>query len=280
MIPVKEIYDVIRTQGEVCFLRVQDINGNKLFDFSGANTQDVVSQLESNEKQIKHYGKVIVRGATKGQHQAGYKGANWWIVKYDEQAAQTATGATVAAADPFAQMVSMMSAMKMLNEMNGNEHNKIGYVHPEVAAAKIALATKEKELEFEKYKIQMNADDPIKKYGALAPMVLSAMGKSPEEITKLINMSAMMHQAQNGMNKAAGVVLSTDNVTGEFKNLQTVTPEEKNTRIEKALTELAGKISAEEMLILVESLNKKPEFATQAVIMLQGAMPTDENKAN
>jgi hypothetical protein len=277
MIQIADLYTIIEKQ-KTPHILVVDSSNIKVFEVNAVSPKGAIDELREMENQFRQgFGKLTFKCATPGQKQAGYKGACVWHVGFGTVTDNT--GKVTQPVGAFSQMKDMLECMQLMKTMQQPEI-PIGYVHPEVAKAQAELEKKKAELELEKYKLLVNNDDPVKKYGSLAPIFLSALGKTPAEIKEMISMSAMMHNAQNGMNRAAGTVLSTDNITGEFKDLQNVTVEDKNARIEKAMQKLAETVSAEEMVILTESLAKNPQLASQAVLMIQNAAGSTEEKTN
>lgn len=280
MIPVAEIYQAIEGQKDICHIRVSDMSGRKLFDIDGSSVTGVIAELREKEKLISYYGKVMIQGATPGQKTAHYKGCCTWYADYGKPAVTGSTVMGANSADPFAHMQSMLMCMKMMKDMS-EPQQQAGWISPEVAKLQADLAQTKAGLELEKYKLQVNNDDPIKKYGSLAPMIMSMAGKTPTEIKEMISMSAMMHDSLNGQkNATAGFNLVKNDVQQNFNDLQNVTQEEKNARIQKALNEMATKIPAEDMLILTESLNANPAWAQQAVLMMKQNTTTKTEEKN
>lgn len=257
MITPDQVCDIVLKQ-KLPYIRIEDLAGHCLFVIEeNDNADNAASTLRETLKYFIQYGSVKVKCATESEHKANFRGANQYTVKVSENSPAKTTGAlpAIPVNDPVHQFTSMMQMVAMFNNMAGVNRNS--------------------DIELEKLKLQFELDrqrrewakldeDPIKKYIGAAPLLMSAMGMKQEVITatlqQMANTDAMFNKPQAAATSMSGTqtqTLETDAPT-KFEDLQKISLEEKNTRIQNLLDKVCAKISAEEMIIILETIEMQP----------------------
>lgn len=226
------------------YIQVKDAAGNKIISVETASVALTLRDFDAWENMLRSYGKLEVIGS----ETPNYKGAYKWILIFDKPANNQMSG-----------MPQNFSGM--------NWGAPAGFVSIEVMNEKIATLVKENEWnkKFAELEAKINNKkdpDQIEKMIGYVPMIGSALGWGDEKIEKMVKYYAMSQGASKGM----AFVPPKNTLT--FKDVEQMTPEEKNAKIQSLLDSLGTKVSAEHMILLLEALDKKPELAEKAVSML------------
>jgi hypothetical protein len=257
MITPDQICEIVLKQ-KLPYVRIEDLAGHCLYTIEDTDNPDnTAATLRDTLKYFTQYGSLKIKLATETEHRGNFRGANQYTVKVSENSPVKAAGALTAVPvnDPVHQFTSMMQMVAMFNNMAGVNRNS--------------------DIELEKLKLQFELDrqrrewakldeDPIKKYIGAAPLIMSAMGMKQEVITATLQQMANTDQMFNkpaqlatSMSGTATQTLETDAPT-KFEDLQKISLEEKNTRIQNLLDKVCAKVSAEEMIIILETIEMQP----------------------
>lgn len=262
MIPFRYLKDKI-TELNVQRCRVHDRNGNLLYEYNGESPDDLVNHLEGAREFLTHVSPANVTLAKRDWTTGAQRDAFKWLVDFTD--GQAAVNKPVAGMvqpynfSPYGQLKEMIGAMQMLNALQGG--NTVSSQHLELMKEIQAL---KHERELEKLKAEKN--DFWNNYGPAAPFLLSALGKTPDEIKGIMSMAALSRPA--GIAGTPNAIKASTDV----KELMNKPNEEKNAEIDKLLTELATKISAEQMVVLLRVLCEKPELAEKAIQLVNAGM--------
>lgn len=239
MMTFENIIDLV-TRLKTPYIRISDMHGNRLVSIESTNNVSAtLKELNAIEPLLKAYGKVEVVAATVEIFKASYKGAYKWLLMFEpeKQLSQGIAGVQQWGAAP------------------------VGYISNEVMIAK--LETMQKQFEWEKEKAELKRKDSLKEYMPLIPVLLTVMGYPADNISKLNTaMGSMGYTKTNNEGKPES------NITLSFKDVEKMSEDDKNSRIEQLMGSLAGKISAEHMILLLEALDKRPELAEKAINFL------------
>lgn len=227
---------------------VSDMYNNKIICIENNTENATIQELEGMEEMLKGYGKLQITGATESQQKSNYKGAYKWLLIFDKAIAS-----------------NQMNGMPGMTGIGWGQAPP-GFVSNDVMMAKLESIQKDiahaKEIAELKKSLE-KPEDQIEKYMGYAPMMMSALGHSDEKVEKMIKWYAM--SKMNGTNQSMAFV-PTNTLT--FKDIEKMTPEQKNAKIQALLNSLGTKVSAEHMILLLEAIDKKPELAEKAVNML------------
>lgn len=211
---------------------ITDLHGNKIYHIENTTVSSTVNELEHLEPVLKSYGKLQFKAAGKGENQknANFKGGYQWTVFFDKTPINT-----------------------QLQPNNWMGAAPPGFVSNDVMMAKLEKI--QSDIEWGK-KLQEaeNKNQGIGQVLPLMPYVMQMFGKSDTEIIKAQTQSQAMAGAPKN--------------TLTFSDVEKMTSEQKNNKIEKLMESLADKVSAEHMILLLEALNNKPELAIKAINFL------------
>lgn len=235
MMTFQNIVDLVE-RFKTPYIRISDMHGNRIACIEETNNVSAtLKELVALEPVLKAYGKLEVVAATNEVFKASYKGAYKWLLVFEQEKTNN-------------------------NSVQGLQQNwglpPVGYVSNEVMMAK--LETIQKQFEWEKEKAELKRKDSIKEYLPFLPAMLTIMGYPADNVNKI----------NAAMGTIGAIKKEEKPITLTFKDVETMSEEDKNNRIETLMNSLAGKISAEHMIILLEALDKKPELAIKAVNLL------------
>lgn len=249
MINIKDIYNLLE-RSKTPYVKVEDYNGNKIVAFE-ENTlvSRTIQELQECEDMLKAYGKLQIVAGDETCKKANYKGAFKWIVFFEKE--------------PKNNNQWGYPAQQQQQQQNwGMSGVPNGFVHNDVLQARLDMEKLKYEMEL--LKLEKKKDSGLTEYLPLAPYLLSAMGKSPADISSMMMMSNMASNPTNGtINGAPTNTLS-------FQDVSTMSNEEKNSKIDELMTSLSSKpgVTADHMIMLLNKLNEKPELVAKAVGML------------
>lgn len=237
MMTFENIVDLVQRL-KTPYIRISDMHGNRIISIEETNNVSAtLKELNTLEPLLKAYSKLEVVAASAEVFKCNYKGAYKWLLSFSQEKPGTSISGPqqIWGAPPA------------------------GYVSNEVMMAK--LETIQKQMEWEKEKMELQRKDPIKDYLPLIPVMLTVMGYPADNVNKL-------NTAMMGYTKQYDQKPTEPTVTLTFKDVEKMSEDEKNERIEFLMTSLAGKVSAEHMILLLEALDKKPELAVKAINLL------------
>lgn len=225
---LEQIKELMRSH-KTGYVRVYDSQDNRLCCIEPGDVEDAISQLEQQLPYFSTYGRLQVEAANQSIKNRKYQDAFWWNLDQDRAAAAQET----------------------------NSVGKIppGYVHQDLLAKEIAILNLKFEHEKELRKLQDQAKEkenanPINMIKEAAPMILYAMGKKPEEIATVVGyLNAKPGQMPQAIAGPPNTLV--------FKDVSSLSTEQKHAKLQAALDELANNCSLEHMIMLVEGLNKK-----------------------
>lgn len=241
-------FDDIVTLIEKCktpYLRICDLHSNKILSIENTTINATIKEFQDYEEMLKAYGKLEIAAATPEMFKSNYKGCYKWMLVFVNKSK-----------DAMAGMPN--------NYMQPTNAIPVGYISNEVMMAKLETLQKQMEWNKEKAELERKAEkdkDGLAQYMPLAPFLMSAMGKTDEQIGAMMKWAAMSNSIGFKSGKPP-----TNTLT--FKDVEKMSDEAKNKKIEELMAELADKISAEHMILLLEALNKKPELAEKAINFL------------
>lgn len=247
MINIKDIYSLLE-RNKTPYVRVQDCHGNKIIAFEeNKNVQHTISELKDCEEMLKAYGKLEIIATDEDGKKANYKGAYKCIVFFDKEAKNN----------------NQWGFPAQQQQQWGMSGIPSGYVHNDTLQAMLGMEKLKYEIELLKNKEKDKKDSGLSEYLPLAPYLLSAMGKSPSEISSMMLMSNMANTPNNG-------AISGPSNTLTFEDVQKMGNEDKNKKIDELMTSLSAKpgVTADHMILLLNKLNEKPELVAKAVGML------------
>ncbi len=255
MITFEDACKLIEKQKLSC-VRVFDFSGNNLLAIEETrNAAQTVEELRSWEPMLCGYTKITIKAATDEQKKANYKGAYTWIIGFTKGAAAT----TPAMPGAFSQMSALKEFFQMFQMMQSMSG----------LGGSSELATKVKELELKhEYEKKMREledkhKDPVDKYGHFAPMLLSMMGKKDEEIEKMMKWTMMGKNFQNANPATISGPPTTTTLT--FSDVQRMTPEDKNKKIEDLIEAILKKVNWQDFTKLLAKFDEKPELVVTAI---------------
>lgn len=260
MIHVEKFYDVLKETG-LSRIRVQDKKGNPLFSIDEPTSEQALIKLKEILPYFEQYQVVNITAAKFGNAVGNdFKNALKWEVCYSDfsrPAVTTGFNPTMPVqTSPVNQLREMMQLWGMFQSMSGANNNQI-------FEERMKLQQQHFELQLEKLKGEQ--DDPIKKYGFLAPFALSAMGKPNGEIKELMSLyNPGMSPGISGGNN-----LKTDaNDDVKFYSHEEIAKFD-DAEFEKHLAALMDsiprKVKPEDFLMLMQIVNKKPELVPKAI---------------
>jgi len=231
---INEIRELIRSH-ITPYIRIYDSQDNRICTIETGDVESAISQLDQMLPYFSTYGRLKVEAANQSIKNRKYQDAFWWNLDQDRPAAAQDTG---------------------------NAIGKIpaGYVHEGTLAKEIAILNLKFEHERELRKLQDEArekekSDPVKMIKDNAPMLLYALGKPLEEIAKV---TAFLNTPQGQMPQAiAGPPAQPGSHTLVFKDVSSLSTDEKHAKLQGGMDQLAGNCSLEHMIMLVDGLNKK-----------------------
>lgn len=249
-----------------CLARVHDSANNLLWTCDANSPELLLEQIENMKPLFMAYGTVRMK---LGKEKDKGNGLTWgvnWKVHFPGAMAPIQPGMQMQVhqqqqQSPFAQMLEMMKIMQLMQSMQ--QPVKTSGIDQDYLEKRLKLAEERHKLELEKAR----SSDEFDKYLPLAPIAMSAMGKSTGEIKELMQLAAL------GKMKSLPVNGTPSAVTSEaLDTIRKMSNEDKNAAITQAWDELTTKLDAETMLLLLQTLNKKPELAQKAVQLVQNGL--------
>jgi len=223
------------------YVRICDLHGNKILVIENTTVNATIKELENFESMLKAYGKLEVYGATIEQYKSNYKGAYKWILSFDSK-----------------------KDSQQSTQITGNNwgQSPVGFVSVDVMNAKLNEIQKEHEwnkkfAELEK-KFEKPEDD-FKKYIGYAPLIMGILGIADDKIEKVVKF--------NNLNTVPSMAYVPPTNTLTFKDIEPMTSDEKNQKIQTLLDSVASKISAEHMIMMLESIDMSPVLCEQTIIL-------------
>lgn len=222
--------------------RLFDTQGNKLYVYEdGTTAQDAINQLQGCFTMFRGYGKLKVQCATEAQRKRNWKDSLIVTCVFDN--AQNISGA------------QQMNPWAM----------PVGYVHGDVMMAKLDLITKENNHRYEMMQKDLQLkerdnQDPMKHIEKLVPVVMLAMGKSMDDITKVATVMKI-----GNSNAAPALPGATAAGSLTFKDVNALPDKEKEEQFQKLADSVATKVSIEEMTLLYQAINDDPTLVATAI---------------
>lgn len=242
MIKFDDILNLIE-RCKVPYVRITDAHGNKIIDVENTTVSATVTELQDLEPMLKSYGKLSVSATNDAGAKANYKGAYKWVMYFEKPGTPQIPG---------------------ISGLGWGMGAPPGYVSTDVMNAKLETIQKENEWnkKFAELEKKITGGNEIDKYIGYAPMLMSMLGHDDAKIEKMVKWHVMTS------NKPGTVAFVPPTNTLTFKDVEAMTPEQKNEKIQTLLDSLSSKVSAEHMILLLEAIDKKPELAEKAVGML------------
>jgi hypothetical protein len=239
--------------------RVTNPSGVPVFNYDGESPQDLLERLESIKPVFEVYPYVNLSVGKNGKSNGSLRMVTWKVTFNDSPVTVTG-GLAYQAQNPVNQMRDMLQLMGMMQAVMGSQNKGADQNYIDL---QIKLVEERHKREMEKIK-----QDDFSKYAPLLPIALSGLGKSSGEIKELMALSYMAKPgAIAGTPEAVSKAVITD--LDEIKKLSN---DEKNALITKTWDELTGKLSAEQMILLLQTLNAKPELADKAIQLVKAGM--------
>lgn len=238
----EELYTIL-DEMKTPYLRVTDMYRNLLLRVEDSHSVTAsINKLKEILPLLVSYGKLTVYAGDENIFRAKYKGAAQYIVNLTPAgavagatgAAQPWAGAIPPGYIPASTMEAHLSAINSKIEMMGK-----------INALELKLSEKTKPVD------DFDRIERIMPYAM--PFVMSGLGKSMSEIKELSTIAAtgasMSKMGKTDTMQPPNNVLSMD-------DLKSLSIEEKNKRIDEQMNILITKVSAEQMLMLYDLLNK------------------------
>lgn len=242
MIRIEDAYNLMITL-KTPHLSISDFNGNKIMVIDYNDTpEQTIEELKELVPMFTNYGKINIRAGTDAIKKGLFSGAFKWVVFFDKPVAQ--------ANQNFAG-----------HQWQQNQYQQpANYVHNDVVKAQIDLIKAQMDFKFKEMEMAHKKEGP-EQYIPFMPYIMSALGKSDEQIGSMMK----WHAVSGSMGFKQGE-LPTNTLT--FSDVEKMSDKQKNEKIEKLMSSLATKVSAEHMILLLEAIDKKPELALKAVNLL------------
>jgi len=251
----EEVYTILEEM-KTPYIRVTDMYKNLLLrieDFQ--NVDKSITKLKEILPLLVSYGKITIYAAHESCFRAAYKGAAVYIVNLAPATAKTAaegaigqpwTGAIPPGYIPASTMEAHLSAINSKIEMMGK-----------INALELKLAEKTKPID------DFDRIERIMPYAM--PFVMSGLGKSMADIKELSTIAA----TGASMSKIGKTdTLHPPKNTLSMDDLKNLSIEEKNKRIDEQMNLLITKVSAEQMLMLYDLLNRDINNINSAIRFL------------
>jgi len=231
MIKFDELYTLIEKLDVPC-IKITDYANNIIMRFENSNSAiETINEIKQVEPMLQSYGKIIVHGGTAAECKANYRGSYKWNV------GETKT-----------------STPAVINGAPGNFFNAPpGYIHQDLMAAKLEAIQKDIQHEREIRTLTEKKGFDFEKMIPFIPAIMSGLGFADEKVNKVIQYSKIS-QGSNAMGE-----IPTNTLT--FKDVEKLSAEEKNKKIQTSIDSLSEKISAEHFVLLLEYVDKNPALA-------------------
>jgi|GEM_PF-6865011 hypothetical protein len=255
MIKLKALEKVLRaglsTHPYFC---VRDMSKNMLYLIDeGTDGEANLQELMDILPDFNNYGKVLVYSGAERHIKNSFQRGNQYTVELEREErgiSRQQTGAIgYGSVPPGYRLVPL--------EGNGLISGEVQKVNNDMF--ELRLKQMEKEFEWKKQEYLRKDDDPIAKYGMFAPIALSVMGKTPEEIQSLMGLCGQAKAAINGIDPKT--VTNSLPAGPDFGELKGMTPEQLEIKLNALLESVATKISTQEMILLCQAVNTAPQFA-------------------
>lgn len=254
---LKQISDMIEYHN-LGYVRIQTYNNDLVFEPKTKNAQAVVNELAENAPMLKEYSKLEVM-AKKDNDTPWSKAFVWQLSfpKADEGKAVTVAGMPD-------------------NSLIAGIYDKMFQIQKSASEEKLSLMEKMMSMNTEVFKVQ-NQTNMIN--GAM-PWLAGMMGWKPEDIAKF----SAMQQMQMQPNKVAGIpgmhtsanAGATVPLTSE--QINKLTEDERNTKINEELEALTKNIKGSEMLALLNRMNTDPQARLMALQFLTPSANGEQKK--
>lgn len=245
---LKRLIDTVN----VHYIRVIDMRDHKIYEYHGANPDDVKNNLEENRDLLSGYGRVKVLGATEAQYKQSWKDCYKWDVMFNAQSAALNKPSNP---DPQPKGWGM-------NVPSDYVHKDVLNLHLQLAAIQSNQDRLNKELEFKMMMYQDEKKDPMK-YLPLLGMFLNVDESKIARAMKFAQLSSAIgggsHAALAGPqqeNKLTiqGTMTDEEKVKAAEKEIEEYVP-----KIEAALQKLNKSVPLPKILETIEALNSRPD---------------------
>lgn len=227
----------------ILHLKVEDFNKKRLLALDADTSPQLVAKLVQYKDSLSGYGKVIFICADERCHRASWRDALNWQVTVSNVQPMNATQQIATPGIPS------------------------GYISASEAMLQAKLAELNLKLEFEKrlnefekkHQTNPSTADQILKY---MPMLGLVMDIDEKKLTQMMGLASLQNTMQ-GSNQQSGISGLSDKVQENKQGATVETSEAENEKldhIENSLAELATKVSIDDIALLVDTLNKKPEL--------------------
>lgn len=241
---------------KLCCVKICDMHDRPIISFDDyKDVTQTVQQLRSYEELICGYGKVIFKCGTEAQKNGNYKGAAIWTVTFTKPGA-VANALPVTSFSPMNQLKEMLTMMQLMQGMGIGAQNN-NPMALELEKLKLQMEHEKKLRELEKQN-----EDPFMKYGHMAPIVMSLMGKDDASIEKMIKWGMMGKNMTQG---TPATQISGTSTTLSFSDVDRMTDPERDKKICDLIAAVLTKVNADHFIQLLKKLAEKPILAVTAV---------------
>ena len=265
---VEQVCRAIKDQNAP-YIRVLDTNNRLLFSIEDSdNVEQSVEKLESTLPIFESYGRVKIMAATESKFKQQYKGC----LHYDCVLSAKTTGNAAVVAQQQTQGGNLLELVKVMQVLQviGNSNNNNNNAAVEVMRAEMAAMRKEFEWERKLAEMEKKNSDPTKYFAMFGPAAMRMAGMKSEEVKETLMLTQMSMAAANGttqttQQKVAGTGATLTTNVRTIPELQKLSNDQKNAEIENLMQELSKKVSAEEILLILEIVNAKPELVEKVI---------------
>lgn len=230
---------------DIKYLKIEDFNKRRLLSLSDETAPQLVQKLQAFKDSLSGYGKVIFICADEKCKNSSWRDALHWQV-------------TISSVTPIVQPGANMQIPGAI---------PAGYISASEALMQAKIAELTLQMNFEKrfaemekkHGVKPSTADEILKY---MPMLGLVMDIDEKKLTQMMGLASLQSTMQGGSNSQQNGIAGLGDKIQETKLTVETTEAENQTldKIENNLAELATKVSMDDILLLIETLNKKPQL--------------------
>lgn len=230
---------------EITHLKIEDFNKKRLLSLSDETAPQLIVKLQAFQDALSGYGKVIFICADDKCYRSSWRDALHWQV-------------TISNINPIA------SPGANLTPNNAIPH---GYVSASEAMLQAKIAELTLQMNFEKRFAELEKKNGVKPSTAdellkYMPMLGLVMDIDEKKLTQMMGLASLQNTMQSGNGTQQNGIAGLGDKIQETKLTVETTEAENQTldKIENSLVELTTKVPMDDILLLIDTLNKKPQL--------------------
>jgi hypothetical protein len=233
----------------ILFVKVEDFNKKRLVNLEASTAPQLVVKLTQYRDSLSGYGKVIFICADEKIKNSSWRDAYNWQVTVSDIAPQINLNASHSGIVPPGYVSALEASLQaQLGEMK----------------VKAELNQRMADLEAKLSKPASSADEIFKFF----PMLGLFMDIDEKKITQMMGLAQLSTAMNNPTPVNTGVNGLQEKTVGATKVETTKEEEEMLDKIEDSIVSLTGKVPMEDILLLINKLNEKPELAKTLKAMM------------